>query len=518
MMSASFREYLNTLEQAGEMVRIPREVDLRYVSALIARSEKAILFEKVSGYSMPVTGGLLSTRERLALAAGEAKEPLATRLRRALDQPVDPVVVSRAPVKEVVITGDEVDLGSLPLPVFSVHDGAPYISCGVITAKDPQYGMNTGMYRLMLRDRKTMGIDIVTPNNLRAIYQKALNEGKGLEISISLGVHPYEMIAATYKAALGINELAIAGGLHGRPVSLVRGETIAVEGLADAEIVLEGEILPVGWTYEEGRFCEFPRLMGGMHMNPLVRIRAITHRKEAIFYALHMPWENIWMSAPIYEAAAWRVLREAGVDTVAVNITPGGCCHWHVVASIRKHPGDGKNAIMALLSIADIKHVTITDDDIDIFDPVDVEWAVATRVQADRDVIVISHARAKPLDPSLPPGVQPLTTAKMGIDATIPEGVPKERYERIVYPYYDQIQFEEFTAGKGIASSLPGHPGSKDLPQAILESLRAKPLCYSEILETFREVDYASVVKTVGLLTEQGKLIRDAAGRYKPKN
>jgi 2,5-furandicarboxylate decarboxylase 1 len=517
-MGASFRDYLRTLEGAGELVRVSREVDMRYVSGLLARSEKAVLFEKVSGYAMPVAGGLLSTRERLALVGRNAKESLAMKLRRALDQPVDPIVVPRAPVKEVVIKGDDVDLSSLPLPVFSVHDGAPYISCGVISAKDPQYGMNTGMYRLMFRDRKTVGIDIVTPNNLRAIYQKALNQGKGLEISISLGVHPYEMIAATYKAALGVNELAIAGALHGNPVSLVPGETIGVEGLAEAEIVLEGEILPVGWTYDEGRFCEFPRLMGGMHMNPLVRIKAITHRKDAIFYALHMPWENIWMSAPIYEAAAWRVLREAGIDTVAVNITPGGCCHWHVVASIRKHPGDGKNAIMALLSIADIKHVTVTDEDIDIFDPVDVEWAVATRVQADRDVIVIGHARAKPLDPSLPPGVQPLTTAKMGIDATIPEGVPKERYERIVYPYYDQIQFEEFTAGKGIASSLPGRPKGKDLSDSILEALRQKPLYYSEILDAFREVDYSSLVKTMGLLNEQGKLSRDGVGRYNPKD
>ena len=212
-MSASFREYLKTLEKAGELVRVPREVDLRYVSGLIARSEKAVLFEKVSGYSMPVAGGLLSSRERLALAGGDEKEPLAMRLRKALDRPIDPKVVSHGPVKEVVVKGDDVDLTSLPIPVFSIHDGAPYISCGVITAKDPQYGMNTGMYRLMVRDRNTVGIDIVTPNNLKAIYQKALNQGQGLEISISLGAHPFEMIAATYKAALGISELAVAGGL-----------------------------------------------------------------------------------------------------------------------------------------------------------------------------------------------------------------------------------------------------------------------------------------------------------------
>ena len=106
--------------------------------------------------------------------------------------------------------------------------------------------------------------------------------------------------------------------------------------------------------HTEGPFSEFNRLMGGMHMNPRVRIKSIMHRKDAMYYALQMPWENIWMSAPIYEAAARRVLAEAGVQTVAINVTPGGCCHWHIIASIKKVPGDGKNAIMALLSIADI--------------------------------------------------------------------------------------------------------------------------------------------------------------------
>ena len=179
---------------------------------------------------------------------------------------------------------------------------------------------------------------------------------------------------------------------------------------------------PEGWVHPEGPFCEFNRLMGGLHMNPRVRIKSIMHRKDAMYYALQMPWENIWMSAPIYEAAARRVLFEAGVQAKAINVTPGGCCHWHIVASIKKAPGDGKNAIMSLLSIADIKHVTIVDDDIDVFDPVDVEWAVATRVQTDRDVLIVSNARSKPLDPSLPLPVlgKVPTTAKMGIDAGLP--------------------------------------------------------------------------------------------------
>src|SRR5438105_4317873 len=212
--------------------------------------------------------------------------------------------------------------------------------------------------------------------------------------------------------------------------------------------------------------------MGGIHMNPRVRIKAIMHRKDAMYYALQMPWENIWISAPIYEAAARRVLFEAGVQTVAINVTPGGCCHWHIVVSIKKQPGDGKNAILALLSVADIKHVTIVDDDIDVFDPTDVEWAVATRVQADRDVLIVSNARSKPLDPSLPPtpGRIP-TTAKMGIDATVPEDVPRIRYNRIVYFNQGKVDLKDYLGAAGESAKSRSDGKSAETVDGISEKI-----------------------------------------------
>jgi 2,5-furandicarboxylate decarboxylase 1 len=251
--------------------------------------------------------------------------------------------------------------------------------------------------------------------------------------------------------------------------------------------------------------------MGGVHLNPIVRVQAMTMRRDAIFYALQMPWENIYLGAPVYEAAAWRVLREAGVRTTAVNVTPGGCCHWHVVASIRKVPGDGKNALTALLSVADFKHAIVTDDDIDIFDPVEVEWAVATRVQADRDVLIIGGGRAKPLDPSLPQTGGPLVTAKMGIDATIPDEVPRQRYTRITYP------FREAVAEGGYGT--PSFPAADDVDsvQGAAEALRAAlaggALYYAEALDRLRHVEYRALMEAVGALDESGALVRDAQGR-----
>ncbi|HEX9444960.1 MAG TPA: UbiD family decarboxylase, partial [Candidatus Binatia bacterium] len=418
------------------------------------------------------------------------------------------------------LKGSEVDLYRLPVPVFGLMDGGPMITGGVVIARDPDYGMNAGMYRLMLKEKNITGIDIVTPNNLRRFAERALAKKKPLPVSISIGVHPSAMIAATFKAALGENELGYAGGLNGAPVELAEGETIPVPSIANAEIVLEGEIPPEGWIHPEGPFSEFNRLMGGVHKNPRVRIKAILHRSDPIYYALHMPWENIWMSAPIYEAAALRVLKEAGVLATAVNVTPGGCCHWHIAAAIKKQPGDGKNAILALLSIADIKHVVVTDDDIDIFDPVDLEWAVATRVQADRDVLIISNARSKPLDPSLAPGSGIPTTAKMGIDATIPENVPRERYRRIVYVDQGKVRLKDYLGAAPKAGEKKNKStGAKDaaaLEERILAALAESHRFFAELLDLFRGEEFADVARAMGRLGGEGKIAQDAEGKYQP--
>jgi 2,5-furandicarboxylate decarboxylase 1 len=520
-MKANFRDYVNVLRKNDELLEITKPVDLRNVAALVAQSEKALLFKNLLGYSMPLVSGLLQSRKRVALGMGVAYENVADKLGRAMDKPIKPRRITNAAVKEVIITGKRVNLYDLPVPVFSAMDGGPMITGGVVIAEDPEFGMNAGMYRMMLKERNITGIDIVTPNNLRRFAERALARKKALPISISIGTHPYELFASTFKANLGVNELTFAGGLRNEPLRLADGETISVPCIADAEIVLEGEILPEGWVHPEGPFCEFNRLMGGLHMNPRVRIKSIMHRKDAMYYALQMPWENIWPSAPIYEAAARRALFEAGVQTVAINVTPGGCCHWHIIASIKKAPGDGKNAIMALLSIADIKQVTVVDDDIDIFDPVDVEWAVATRVQADRDVVIISNARAKPLDPSLPLPVDGKipTTAKMGIDATIPENIPRQRYTRIVYFNQGKVDLKNFLGAAEEKRSVSVKPGesAEEMAGKIVTALEKSHCFFVDLLEKFPRADYKSVGNAVARLYEEGKITQDKDGKFQLK-
>ena len=512
-MNPGLRDVLDALRHAGQLDEVEDEVDLRYVSPLVARSPHAVLFCRVRGYDYPLVSGLLSDRRRLALCLGMEGAETVSRLRQAIDRPIPPVVVPDSPVKEVVQRGDAVDLSALPIPVMAELDGGPFIASAVVIANHPHFGRNAGIYRLMYRNRNTLGIDIVTPNNLRAMYEEASARDESLPISIAVGAAPIEMLAATFKAPMETDELGIAGGLRQEPIELVPGECIPVEGLANAEIILEGELLPGGHRHPEGQYGEFTRLMGGVHLNPIVHVRAITMRRNAIFYALQMPWENIYMSAPVYEAAAWRVLREAGVRTTAVNITPGGCCHWHVVAAIQKTPGDGKNAITALLSVADFKYAVVTDDDVDIFDPVEVEWAIATRVQADRDVLIVPGSRAKPLDPSIPQTSGPIVTAKMGIDATIPDEVPRARYTRITYPFRDAVGADgtgapAFPAGGGIADA-------SGAAAALRDALAYGPLYYAEVLERLQHVEYRALATAVGALDQAGEVTRDEKGRLR---
>jgi 2,5-furandicarboxylate decarboxylase 1 len=465
---------------------------------------------------MPVVSGIIRSRERAMMALGcETFREIEDRLKQAIDRPIPPKYIETSPTREVVLVGNEVDLYKLPIPMSSTYDGGPMITAGVVIARDPELGINSGIYRFIVKEKSLTGIDIVTPNNMRLFAQRAYEQGRPLPISISIGTHPIEITGSGYRAPLGVDEMAIAGGLRGLPVELVPCATIDLPHIADAEIVLEAEILPTGWTWPEGRFGEFTRLMGGLHWNPLVRIKAIAMRKDAIYYNLHMPWENTWLAAPTRYAALRQALRTAGVQVKDINVTLGGCAFWHAVISIRKQPGEGKNALLAALSVMDLKHVVVVDDDIDVFDPTEVEWAIATRVQGDKDVMIVSNARAKPLDPSLPQGYGVVPTgAKVGIDATIPEGIPREYYERITYAHADRARIADYIGGKTDAAGIAGDDAEvASLAEKILAAIEKQPLYYTDIAERFSAYDFRTVARALGHLHAAEKLWQDARGR-----
>src|SRR5262249_42280302 len=397
-VNENFRDFLERLRRENELTDIRQPVDIRHIATLVDQAKTALLFHNVIGYEIPVVSGILRSRKRAIMSMGcEVYSQIEQKLQHGIEHPIETRYVQTTPNKEVIEIGEAVDLYQLPIPMSSIYDGGPMITAGVVIAKDREFGFNSGMYRFMVKEKNLTGIDIVTPNNMRLFAQRAYEAGRPCPISISIGTHPFEIMGSGFRAPLGVDEMAVAGGIRGAPVELAQCETIDLPCIADAEIVLEAEILPTGWTQPEGRFGEFTRLMGGLHWNPVVKVNAVSMRRDAVYYALHMPWENTWLAAPTRYAAIRRALKTAGVQVKDINVTLGGCAFWHAVISIRKQAGEGKNALLAALSVMDLKHVVVVDEDIDVFNPTDVEWAIATRVQGDRDVIVIPGARAKPL-------------------------------------------------------------------------------------------------------------------------
>jgi 2,5-furandicarboxylate decarboxylase 1 len=444
----SFRDTLARLACESRLLRIEKEVDARHLSALVVKADLPLLCERVRGFDMRVAGGLFWNRQRLAAALGWPPSELGPRFAAGVGSAIAPEETEDAPAQEVVRIGREVDLTELPIPLLAEKDGGPYISAGVVMARSPERGLNAGVYRLMFRSRDETGIDLVTVSDLRRLYEASLARKEPLPVSVSIGVHPLEILSAAYKAPPGVSEMAIAGGLHGTPVPLVQCRTVDVPAVADAEIVLEGELLPTGWTEDEGPFGEFAGMYGDLKSNPVFKVTAVTHRRDAVFQLLQMPWENAWLGAAATEAQVWSVLKTAGVDVVQVAVTEGSACRWSVIASIRKRAGGGKNALMAILALPDTKHAIVVDEDVDIHDPTQVEWARTFRVQADKDVVVVAGAQAKHVDPSVRPweldqGELPMT-AKMGIDATIPEGIPRAYYERIRHVWMEDVRLEDY--------------------------------------------------------------------------
>ncbi|WP_250478421.1 MULTISPECIES: UbiD family decarboxylase [unclassified Caballeronia] len=515
-MNENFREFLERLRAAQQLVDIRQPVDIRHVGTLVDQSDKALLFHNVIGYDMPLLSGIIRTQERAMMAMGcDNYSDIEKMLAHGIQNPIAPKYVATSATKEVIYKGDDVDLFRLPVPMSSIFDGGPMITAGIVISRDPEHGLNSGIYRFMVKEKALSGIDIVTPNNMRMFAQRAYEQGRPCPISISIGNHPVEIMGAGYRAPIGVDEMAIAGGIRGAAVELAPCETVDLPYIADSEIVIEAEILPTGWTQPEGRFGEFTALMGGLHWNPDVRIKAIMHRRDAMYYSLHMPWENTWLAAPTRYQAIRSALRTAGVQVKDINVTLGGRAFWHAVISIRKQAGEGKNALLAALSVMDLKHVVVVDDDIDVFNGEEVEWAIATRVQGDRDLIVIPGARAKPLDPSLPvmpPGMVP-TGAKVGVDATISEGIPHERYERISYAYADTAKIADYVDGKADSVHVSEPEQLEDAATEALALLGAAPLYYTELAERLSKYDFRTLARALGELHERKQLWKTAEGK-----
>ncbi len=427
-----FRSFLEQLDKNEKLIKIKKEVSTEYEMAGIidALGEKPIFFEKVKESSIPVVGGLVSSKELIARALNIKKEQLLHKLSNAIENPVRPDVVEKGECQEIV--EKDVDLTKLPIMRYTEKDGGKYIASAICIIEDPELGRNTCFHRLMLLGKNRFVARIVEERGTDTALKKS---GGELDIAICIGNSTAVLLAAATSLPKGVDEMGMANALE--KTELVKCKTIDVEVPKDCEIVLEGRITKE--KASEGPFLDTTGIADRVRQQPVIEINCITHREKPIYQTI-LPGRNehkFLMGMP-REPTIFNEVNKV-CECKDVYITPGGCSWLHAVVQIKKrNPDDGKKTIEAAFKgHSSLKHCIVVDDDINIYDPNDVEWAIATRFQADKDAVILPKQRGSSLDPSGDlTGGKKATTCKMGLDATIPfkktgKGFKKEEYRRV---------------------------------------------------------------------------------------
>ena len=450
-MPKDLRSFIAELEAKSpeEIARVNKPLSPRYeISALLTHLEKIkrfplLFFEKVKGSNAPVVINAQASRRLMAIALDGKPEDLARKFGERQSKPIPPVEVTEAPVQEVTKLGDEADLTEVPMLTHYDVNAAPYITAGVVVAADPDTGVrNTSYNRLMMAGKRELRIFMAIGRHLWTLHNKFERRDQPLPIAIVIGVHPLFSLGAQALTPADEDEYGVIGGMMNEPLRLVKAKTVPILVPADAEMIIEGKMLPhVRRT--EGPFGEFTGHAVPQDERQVIEVTAITHRKNYIFQDIHAGYtEHKLMGAVPREAALLKAVRQSVPTVKNVCMPVSGNCRFHAYVSIAKRtPGQAKNAICAAFA-ADmlLKHVVIVDDDIDIFDEERVLWAISNRFQADRDLVVIANAQGSELDPSAGPGG---VNAKMGLDATKPlEGFPPEL--RVPEEVMKRIRLEDF--------------------------------------------------------------------------
>ncbi len=455
-MGDDFRSFLKEMEESreGGFVRVAAPISAEYeMAAIVTKLEQArqvplLYFENIKGSTMPVVTNCFADRGRVARGLGVGKKELGQRVAEAYRKPIPPVEVASGPVQEVVHEGADVDLGRLPMAKYHNNDVAPYITAGVVVAKDPDGGgYNLSYNRLMLKGKDRLGIFMTTGKHLNSIFCRRQERREPMEVAVVLGNHPAFAIGALSIGPYDEDELGICGALKGSPLELVRCKTVDLMVPAGSEIVIEGEIDPFV-REEEGPFGEFTGYATRPGQNPVIKVKAITHRQNPIYQDVcggaHR--EHLTMATIPMEANYFRVIKGSVPEVEAVRVA----APFTLFISMRKkYEGQARSALLAAFN-ADIylKHAIVVDHDIDINDTQRVLWAVATRVQAARDTFIVPRAQGPSTDPSSDQGV----VDKMGIDATAKPSLEKFAPINFVpQDVMDRIRLEDYV-GNFLAS------------------------------------------------------------------
>ncbi len=426
----TLRSYLNRLDSENRLVRIPVPVSKTYeIAGVLKQLEpQPVLFENVPESDFRVIGNLFCSKASFADYFGISIAEIIPTLTRAIEKHTPPKVVIAAPCQEVVSL--EPDLDQLPILRHCELDGGNYISSGVFITSHPEYGQNVDFHRAMQFSNRELAVRIVRGRH----FDKYLRDRKTLDVAVCVGNPPNILAAAASSVALGLDELEIANALE--PLQVVKARTVDLFVPAEAEFVLEGSV-HLDHIHNEGPFVDLTETYDYIRQEPVFEVKAITHRKDALWHAL-LPGaleHKLLMGMP-REPTIFQKVNEV-VRCLDVNVNPGGCSWLHAVVQIDKHhEDDGLKAIHAAFAgHTSCKHVFVVDKDIDIYDPMQVEWAMATRFQGNRDMIILEKERGSSLDPSADPDTN--ETTKIGFDLTKPLQAKGKSFDKADFPRVD---------------------------------------------------------------------------------
>jgi 2,5-furandicarboxylate decarboxylase 1 len=440
----TLRDWLDHLAARDRLAVLKPNIGLKFELAAYAKrldGQRATMFPKPGGHPIPVVSGLVSDRGWMAEAMGVEPSEMLAAFQKAATHPTPWQEVKSAPAQEVVHRAP-LDLAKLlPVPTHNEHDGGPYIAAGIMIVRNPRTGkQNVSIHRCQLTGPNRLGV-LVLPRHTFTFHRMAEEAGEPLDATIVVGVDPLTLLASQAIVPIDYDELEIAGALQGRPLPVAKCLTSDIRVPAEAEIVIEGRFLP-GVREPEGPFGEFPQYYGPRANREVMEVVAVTHRKDAIFHTMSGGGlEHLLLGAIPKEATLLTHLRRNFPNVLDVHLSPGGTMRFHLYVKMKKtQEGQGKNVILgAFAGSFDLKHVIVVDEDVDIHNPAEVEWAVATRFQADRDLVIVPESQGSKLDPSNRDGVG----AKMGLDATKPFKAPEMVFKRIHVPGEEDIDVDE---------------------------------------------------------------------------
>jgi 2,5-furandicarboxylate decarboxylase 1 len=428
VLDTRFRAALDRMAERGRLATYSAPVDPHLDVAGIMKQldgGPALLFTAVDGTDMPVIGNLLSCQANVEAAFGIDFRGVREFVSRALGEPKPPVLVERAPAQERVHKTN-IDLGRmLPALQHTAADAGRYITAGIVIARDPETGVyNASYHRLMLAGGNRAGIQLDFGRHLRLAFERAERRGQHLPVVVCIGADlALHYTAATMGSQMPetADELAVAGGLCGRPLPVVKAVSQDLLVPAESEIVLEG-VLRIDETVVEGPFGEFVGYLAPADPAPILEVTALTHRAKPIYHAINgYGRETVVLRKYVLEASLLKVLQSAVPIVTDAEMTAGGLHRFHAIVQVKKtgpaHDGLQRNAILASFgALKDLDLVIVVDDDIDIRDPADVEYALATRMEASKDVFMVPAARGHEYVRVSDRGMR----TKLGIDATVP--------------------------------------------------------------------------------------------------